>query len=106
MTQSSPMTLSPHRRWPAAQVSQLLDILRAWITGGGTHAQKRSTSGRPRVAVDAARIAALRSQGLSWARLGEQLGLGEGTIRRSAATSAKNLTDAVSRPPQTLVLNA
>jgi DNA invertase Pin-like site-specific DNA recombinase len=46
--------------------------------------------GRPRVAVDAARIANLRSQGLSWAKIGEQLGLGEGTIRRTAATSAKN----------------
>src|SRR6202158_2410259 len=37
--------------------------------------------GRPRIAVDAATIANLRSQGLSWAKIGEQLGLGEGTIR-------------------------
>ena len=29
--------------------------------------------GRPRVAVDAARIAALRKQGLAWAKIGEQL---------------------------------
>jgi DNA invertase Pin-like site-specific DNA recombinase len=46
--------------------------------------------GRPRVAVDVARIAALRLQGLSWMKIGEQLGLGEGTVRRTAATSAKN----------------
>jgi DNA invertase Pin-like site-specific DNA recombinase len=46
--------------------------------------------GRPRVVVDATRIATLRAQGLSWARIGEMLGLGEGTIRRSALTSAKN----------------
>ena len=46
--------------------------------------------GRPRVAVDATRIAVLRSQGLSWAKIGERLGLGEGTVRRTAGGSAKN----------------
>jgi DNA invertase Pin-like site-specific DNA recombinase len=46
--------------------------------------------GRPRVVVDAARIAVLRSQGLSWAKIGEALGLGEGTVRRSAQASARN----------------
>jgi DNA invertase Pin-like site-specific DNA recombinase len=46
--------------------------------------------GRPRVSVDAARITALRSQGLSWAKIGEELGLGEGTVRRSAQASARN----------------
>src|SRR5450755_1013048 len=45
--------------------------------------------GRPRVVVDAVSIAALRSQGLSWARIGEKLGLGEGTVRRTAGASAK-----------------
>jgi DNA invertase Pin-like site-specific DNA recombinase len=46
--------------------------------------------GRPRVVVDTAKIAALRSQGLSWAKIGEALGLGEGTVRRSAQASARN----------------
>jgi DNA invertase Pin-like site-specific DNA recombinase len=46
--------------------------------------------GRPRVAVDASKIAVLRASGLSWAKIGEQLRLGEGTVRRSAAASAKN----------------
>jgi DNA invertase Pin-like site-specific DNA recombinase len=46
--------------------------------------------GRPRLTVDAAKIAALRSQGLSWAKIGEALGLGEGTVRRSAQASARN----------------
>jgi DNA invertase Pin-like site-specific DNA recombinase len=50
---------------------------------------KGKSLGRPRVAVDAARIAAVRSQGLSWAKIGERLGLGEGTIRRTASASAK-----------------
>jgi DNA invertase Pin-like site-specific DNA recombinase len=51
---------------------------------------KGKSLGRPRVAVDAARIAGLRSQGLSWAKIGERLGLGEGTVRRTAGASAKN----------------
>lgn len=45
--------------------------------------------GRPRVTVDAARIAALRAQGLSWAKVGERLGVGEGTVRRAALRPAK-----------------
>lgn len=49
--------------------------------------------------VDAARIASLRSRGLSWAKIGEQFGLGEGTIRRTAAASAKNpLKSALATP--------
>jgi DNA invertase Pin-like site-specific DNA recombinase len=51
---------------------------------------KGKTLGRPRVTVDAAKIVALRSQGLSWAKIGEALGLGEGTVRRSAQASARN----------------
>lgn len=51
---------------------------------------KGKTLGRPRVTVDAAKVASLRSQGLSWAKVGEALGLGEGTVRRSAQASARN----------------
>jgi DNA invertase Pin-like site-specific DNA recombinase len=54
--------------------------------------------GRPRVIVDAARIMVLRSQGLSWAKIGEALGLGEGTVRRSAQASARN-------PGETAIVN-
>jgi DNA invertase Pin-like site-specific DNA recombinase len=46
--------------------------------------------GRPRVAVDAARIGRLRAQGLSWAKIAAQLGVGEGTVYRMAHASAKN----------------
>jgi DNA invertase Pin-like site-specific DNA recombinase len=46
--------------------------------------------GRPRVAVDASRIGRLRAQGLSWASIGAELGVGEGTVRRLAHASAKN----------------
>src|SRR5467141_1680733 len=53
---------------------------------------KGKTLGRPRVAVDAARIAALRAQGFSWAKIGRHLGASEGTIRNVAQRSAKNLS--------------
>ena len=46
--------------------------------------------GRPRLTVDAARIAAMRSEGLSWAKIGQSLGVGEGTVRRVGLASAKN----------------
>jgi DNA invertase Pin-like site-specific DNA recombinase len=46
--------------------------------------------GRPQVAVDGTKIAALRKQGLSWAKIATALGVGEGTIYRSVQSSAKN----------------
>jgi DNA invertase Pin-like site-specific DNA recombinase len=46
--------------------------------------------GRPRVYPDSHRIAALRAEGLSWAKIGERLGVGEGTVHRAAQASAKN----------------
>jgi DNA invertase Pin-like site-specific DNA recombinase len=67
------------------------ELIRDRVKSGIAAARSKGTTlGRPRVVVDAARIAALRSQGLSWARIGAQLGLGEGTIRRTAVASAKN----------------
>jgi DNA invertase Pin-like site-specific DNA recombinase len=45
--------------------------------------------GRPRVAVDARRIAAMRADGLSWAKIAERLDAGEGTVYRAAQASAK-----------------
>jgi DNA invertase Pin-like site-specific DNA recombinase len=46
--------------------------------------------GRPRVSVDARKVAALRSDGLSWAKIAERLGVGEGTVYRAALESTKN----------------
>ncbi len=40
--------------------------------------------GRPRVIVDRSEIAALRSEGLSWAKIAAKLGIGEGTAYRAA----------------------
>jgi DNA invertase Pin-like site-specific DNA recombinase len=47
--------------------------------------------GRPNVAADVHRIAALRAQGLSWRAIARELGIGEGTVRRAALPCAKNL---------------
>ncbi len=46
--------------------------------------------GRPRVIADRARITRFRAQGLSWAKIAAQLGIGEGTVYRLAQASAKN----------------
>ena len=46
--------------------------------------------GRPRVAVDRASVARFRAQGLSWAKIATELGIGEGTVYRLAHASAKN----------------
>ncbi|MGA7793180.1 MAG: recombinase family protein [Candidatus Acidiferrales bacterium] len=51
---------------------------------------KGKTLGRPRKIVDAARITSLRVQGLSWTKIAEELGVGEGTVYRLARASAKN----------------
>src|SRR6266404_2445492 len=49
--------------------------------------------GRPRVSVSAAKIKELRAEGLSWAKIAERLGVGEGTVYRAARASAKNPHD-------------
>lgn len=46
--------------------------------------------GRPRVVVDHARIIRYRADGLSWAKIAAELGVGEGTVYRLAQASAKN----------------
>lgn len=47
--------------------------------------------GRPRVAVDALRIATLRSQGLSWRNVAAELGSNTATVRRAASECDTNL---------------
>jgi DNA invertase Pin-like site-specific DNA recombinase len=45
--------------------------------------------GRPRVYPDQQRIATLRAEGLSWAKIAQRLGVGEGTVYRAAQASSK-----------------
>ena len=68
------------------------ELIRGRVRSGLAAARSRGQRlGRPRVVVDARRIAALRSEGLSWAKIAERLGIGEGTAYRIAQASAKNL---------------
>jgi DNA invertase Pin-like site-specific DNA recombinase len=48
--------------------------------------------GRPRVSLDCSEIARLRAEGLSWLKISEKLGVGEGTVRRAALAHAKTLS--------------
>ena len=67
-------------------------LIQERVRAGLRNAQAKGRRlGRPRVVVDAFRIASLRAQGLSWATISEKLGVGEGTVRRAAKRPAKNL---------------
>ncbi len=69
------------------------ELIRDRVRSGIASARaKGKRLGRPRVVVDVSRIAALRRQGLSWASIAEEVGAGEGTVRRAAVASAKNLS--------------
>ncbi len=66
------------------------DCIRERVKAGLRNAKAKGRRlGRPRVIVDAARITALRSDGLSWAKIAKVLGVGEGTVFRMAQSSAK-----------------
>jgi DNA invertase Pin-like site-specific DNA recombinase len=61
------------------------------VRAGLRNARAKGTRlGRPRISADIARIANLRAQGASWAKIAKQLGIGEGTAYRLAHSSAKN----------------
>jgi DNA invertase Pin-like site-specific DNA recombinase len=68
------------------------ELIRDRVRSGLRNARAKGRRlGRPRKFVDAGRIAVLRGQGLAWAKIADRLGLGEGTVRRAASASAKNL---------------
>src|SRR5271155_6154745 len=50
--------------------------------------------GRPRVAVDAARISRLRAQGLSWPKIAAELGVSVGTVYQASRSLSKTLPNA------------
>jgi DNA invertase Pin-like site-specific DNA recombinase len=50
---------------------------------------KGKTLGRPRVAVDAARVSRLRAQGLSWPKIAAELGVSVGTVFQAARSLSK-----------------
>jgi DNA invertase Pin-like site-specific DNA recombinase len=48
--------------------------------------------GRPRVSVDAVKVAALRAQGHSWPKIARELGVSVGTVYQAARRLSKNLS--------------
>lgn len=68
------------------------DLIRSRVRSGLAAARaKGKRLGRPRVGVDPREIEKLRSQGLSWAKIASNMGVGEGTVYRAAQASAKNV---------------
>jgi DNA invertase Pin-like site-specific DNA recombinase len=59
--------------------------------------------GRPKVILDASKIAKLRAQGLGWKKIARELGVGVGTVLRIAQegreSGSKNITPQTSRTP-------
>jgi hypothetical protein len=50
---------------------------------------KGKTLGRPKVVLDASRIAALRNSGLGWKKISKELGVGVGTVLRIAQEASE-----------------
>ena len=70
------------------------ELIRERVRAGMKNAKAKGTRiGRPRVIVDAARIAALRASGLSWPSIARELGLSVGTVYQAACGLSKNPSD-------------
>jgi DNA invertase Pin-like site-specific DNA recombinase len=68
------------------------ELIRSRVRSGLAAARARGKQiGRPRVFIDRSKIASLRADGLSWAKIAEKLGVGEGTVYRAAQASAKTV---------------
>jgi DNA invertase Pin-like site-specific DNA recombinase len=67
------------------------ELIRERVRSGLANAKAKGTRlGRPRVALDAAKVAALRASGRSWASVAAELGVGEGTVRRACPETCAN----------------
>jgi DNA invertase Pin-like site-specific DNA recombinase len=73
------------------------ELVRGRVVSGLAAAKARGQRlGRPTIPVNVAQIDRLRSEGLSWAAIGKELGMGESTARRAGGASAKNPISTVS----------
>src|SRR5579862_274233 len=69
------------------------ELIRDRVRSGIAHARSRGKRlGRPRVSVDATRIAALRAQGRSWSQISSKLGIGRATAQRALHCLTQNPT--------------
>jgi DNA invertase Pin-like site-specific DNA recombinase len=68
------------------------ELIRDRVRSGLALARSRGRQlGRPRIVVNASRVASLRAQGCSWAAISAELGIGRGTAQRACAGLPKNL---------------
>jgi DNA invertase Pin-like site-specific DNA recombinase len=68
------------------------ELIRGRVRSGLAAARARGKQlGRPRVTVDAARIASLRVQGLSWPQIARELGISVGTAFQTAQGLSKKV---------------
>jgi DNA invertase Pin-like site-specific DNA recombinase len=66
------------------------ELIRDRVKSGIAAARAKGTRlGRPRRIVDSSKVALLRADGLSWASIASQMGIGEGTARRVFEARAK-----------------
>jgi DNA invertase Pin-like site-specific DNA recombinase len=69
------------------------ELIRDRVRSGIAAARSKGRKlGRPRVTVDAARIAVLRDSGSSWSTITRQVGLSAGTVKRAYYGLSKNLS--------------
>jgi DNA invertase Pin-like site-specific DNA recombinase len=79
------------------------ELIRDRVRSGIRNARaKGKTLGRPRVDVDPAQIAALRTQGLSWRAIARELGVGVGTLYRTSAERSRMRQDVIGTPGRQL----
>jgi DNA invertase Pin-like site-specific DNA recombinase len=72
------------------------ELIRDRVRSGLAPAKSRGRRlGRPRVVVDASRVASLPAQGRSWAAISSELGISKGTAQRACAGLPKNLSKAI-----------
>ncbi len=61
-------------------------LIQERVSAGLRNARSKGNKlGRPRVTVDASKIASLRAQGRSWGEIVEEMGIGNGTAQRALA---------------------
>jgi DNA invertase Pin-like site-specific DNA recombinase len=74
--------------WAVAELERSLIAER--VRAGLRNARaKGKRLGRPRVAVDRARVARLRAAGQSWSAIGKSLGISRGTVTRAVLPTPK-----------------
>jgi DNA invertase Pin-like site-specific DNA recombinase len=68
-------------------------LIRERVKAGLRNAKAKGKHvGRPSLSLDRLEIARLRALGMSWVKISDKLGVGEGTVRRAAIASAKTLS--------------